>query len=111
MLTQGSTVQNSYDKPNSIDTDDAKRREGQADGLTRQRSLRQELPVSATQKDMMQLDRDQTGPRPYDVADYIAEMLQTLEQLARQNRLETLGIMIGMAREQAEDDSTVMQRR
>lgn len=42
--------------------------------------------------------------RPYDVAEYIAEMLQSLESLAQQNRLDILGLMIAMAREQANDD-------
>ncbi len=40
----------------------------------------------------------------YDIAEYIAEMLEPLENLALQNRLEVLGLMIAMAREQANDD-------
>ena len=41
---------------------------------------------------------------PYDVAEYIAEMLYSLENLAQQSRLDVLGLMIAMAREQANDD-------
>jgi len=45
-----------------------------------------------------------TRARPHDVAEYIAEMLQSLENLALKNRLDVLGLMIAMAREQANDD-------
>lgn len=59
------------------------------------------LRLASSHSDDVDLD---TKARPRDVAEYIAEMLQSLENLALKNRLDVLGLMIAMAREQANDD-------
>jgi hypothetical protein len=60
------------------------------------------LHLAASKEDE---DNRQTAASASDVAEYITEMLESLESLALRNRLEVLGLMIAMAREQANDDS------
>ncbi len=42
---------------------------------------------------------------PSDMADYLAEILTSLETMAQQHKLEVLSLMLTMAREQAEQDA------
>ena len=44
-------------------------------------------------------------PNQQAIAEYLADMLASLETLAQRNRLDVLGLMIAMAREQAGDDA------
>lgn len=42
---------------------------------------------------------------PAEVAHYIADMLESLEKLSHDNHLSILGLMLAMARDQADDDA------
>ncbi len=93
-------VRKPNDRPNFYDSDD---------GREQEKSKEQETAsLLSFPLRLVPSEDDNATPintaRPYDVAEYIAEMLQPLESLAQQNRLDVLGLMIAMAREQANDD-------
>lgn len=45
---------------------------------------------------------------PNETAHYVADMLESLEKLANRNELNVLGLMLAMARDQADDDAGKM---
>jgi hypothetical protein len=93
-------VRNPNDRPNIYDSDDGREQEKNEEQETAN-LLSFPLRLVRTEDDTTTPD---STARSHDVAEYIAEMLQPLETLAQQNRPYVLGLMIAMAREQANDD-------
>lgn len=100
-------VRDPNDKPNIYDSDDGHEQENNEEQGT---ASLLSFPLRLVRAED---DTATTGStaRSHDVAEYIAEMLQPLESLAQQNRLDVLGLMIAMAREQANDDIREDHRR
>ncbi|MBO6698090.1 MAG: hypothetical protein JJ908_04745 [Rhizobiales bacterium] len=93
-------MRNPNDRPNIYDSDDGRDQEKNEEQETTS-LLSFPLRLVRTEDDTATMDNT---AKSHDVAEYIAEMLQPLESLAQQNRLDVLGLMIAMAREQANDD-------
>ena len=63
------------------------------------------FPKENSDKSEQQKPSESAQACPSDMADYLAEILTSLEAMAQQHRLEVLRVMLTMAREQAEEDA------
>lgn len=71
--------------------------------LSPQDEMRDAQPADIT--NIAQVNAAMTAQSPAEVANYIAEMLESLEKLSQDNHLSILALMLAMARDQADDDA------